>query len=153
MTAMALPWSVEELLPHSGAMILIDDVIASGEGWVESGVRIGEDCLLYEPGLGVPAWMGIEYMAQTVAMYSGIQMKRAGAGIKIGFLLGTRHYVAMTDYYPLGNYLRIHAHEEWQDGQMAVFNCHIESETCLAKARINVYQPDDVLSVIQGSNA
>lgn len=152
MTAKALPWSVAELLPHSGAMILIDDVIASGEGWVESGVRIGEDSLLYEPGLGVPAWMGIEYMAQTVAIYSGIQMKRAGEGIKIGFLLGTRHYVAMTDYYPLGIYLRIHAREEWQDGQMAVFNCHIESETCLAKARINVYQPDDVSSVIQGGN-
>ena len=58
-----LPWSVEELLPHSGLMMLLDDAIAAGEGWVEAGVRIGEDSLLYESGLGVPAWAGIEFMA------------------------------------------------------------------------------------------
>ena len=130
-------------------MILIDDAIGDGEGWVESGVRIGEDSLLYEPGYGVPAWVGIEYMAQTVAMYSGIQARRAGEEIKIGFLLGTRRYTAMTEYFPLGSYLRIQAREEWQDGQMAVFDCRIDEETCLAKARINVYQPQDVSTVIE----
>lgn len=145
----SLPWSVPELLPHSGAMILIDDVIGDGEGWIESGVRIGEDSLLYEPGYGVPAWVGIEYMAQTVAMYSGIQARRAGEEIKIGFLLGTRRYTAMTGYFPLGSYLRIHAREEWQDGQMAVFDCRIDEHACLAKARINVYQPQYVSTVIQ----
>ena len=145
----SLPWSVPELLPHSGAMILIDDAIGDGEEWVESGVRIGEDSLLYEPGYGVPAWVGIEYMAQTVAMYSGIQARRADEEIKIGFLLGTRRYTAMTAYFPLGSYLRIHARVEWQDGQMAVFDCRIEEKACLAKARINVYQPQDVSTVIQ----
>jgi len=147
-----LPWSVSELLPHSGAMILIDEAIGEGEGWVESGVRIGEDSLLYEPGFGVPAWAGIEYMAQTVAVYSGIQARRAGEEVKIGFLLGTRRYVAMTDYFPLGCYLRIYAREEWQDSQMAVFDCRIENEACLAKARINAYQPPDVSTVIPGGD-
>lgn len=144
-----LPWSVPELLPQSGRMILLDDAIAAGEGWVEAGVRIGEDSLLYEAGFGVPAWVGIEYMAQTVAMYSGIRRKRAGEQVKIGFLLGTRRYVAMTDYFVLGYYIRIHAREEWQDGQMAVFDCRIESAACLATARINVYQPQEVSTVIK----
>jgi len=148
-----LPWAVAELLPHSGAMILLDDAISAGPGWVEAGVRIGEDSLLYAPGHGVPAWAGIEYMAQTVAMYSGIQAKRADAEIRIGFLLGTRRFEVMTDYFRLGCYLTIHAREEWQDGQMAVFDCHIESGACLAKARINVYQSDDITNVIQGNDA
>ena len=144
-----LPWSAEEFLPHSGRMVLIDDAIAAGDGWVEAGVRIGEDSLLYESGLGVPTWAGIEYMAQTVAMYSGIQRKQAGEPVKIGFLLGTRRYLAMTDYFLLGDYIRIHAREEWQDGQMAVFDCRIENPACLATARINVYQPQDVSTVIK----
>ena len=59
-----LPWSVSELLPHSGEMIVIDDVLAVGADWVESGVRIGEDSLLYEPGAGVPVWTGIEYISK-----------------------------------------------------------------------------------------
>jgi len=148
-----LPWPVSELLPHSGAMIMIDDALAEGEGWVESGVRIGEDSLLYEPGAGVPAWVGIEYMAQTVAMYSGIEAKRAGEEIKIGFLLGTRRFESMTEYFTLGDYLRVHARQEWRDNQMAVFDCHIESESRLATARINVYQPQDIAAAMSGNEA
>lgn len=144
-----LPWSVPELLPHSGTMILLDDAIEAGNGWVKSGVQIGEDSLFFLSSLGVPAWVGIEYMAQTVAMYSGIQSRRAGKDTNIGLLLGTRSYSVMTDYFVLGSYLTIHAHEVWQDGQMAVFECHIESSKCLAKARINVLQPKNIMSVIQ----
>ncbi len=145
-----LPWSVSELLPHSGEMIVIDDVLAVGADWVESGVRIGEDSLLYEPGAGVPVWTGIEYMAQTVAMYAGIEAKRSGSDIKIGLLLGTRRFEAMTEYFVLGDYLRIHARQEWCNDQMAVFDCNIESESRLATARINVYQPQDIASVLSG---
>lgn len=130
-------------------MILLDDVIEAGDGWVETGVRIGEDSLFYEPGLGVPAWVGIEYMAQTVALYSGIEAKRAVEEIRIGLLLGTRRYEALTDCFRLGCYLRIHAREEWQDGQMAVFDCRVEDETCLATARLNAYRPQDIAAVMR----
>ena len=148
-----IPWSVPELLPHSRGMVLIDEAIGFGDGWVTAGVRIGEDSLFYEAGLGVPAWVGIEYMAQTVALYSGILAKRGGEDIKIGLLLGTRRYEALTDYFLLGSYLQIHAHEEWQDGQMAVFDCRIEGDKCLAKARLNAYRPQDIQAFIRGGEA
>lgn len=149
----SLPWSVPELLPHSGTMVLIDETIDAGKDWVTAGVRIGEDSLFYEQGLGVPAWVGIEYMAQTVALYSGIRAKQAGEEVKIGLLLGTRRYQAMTDYFRLGSYLRLHACEEWQDGQMAVFDCRIDGDECLATARLNVYRPRDITAVIEGQEA
>ncbi len=141
---MALPWPVEELLPHSGHMILIDDGIDAGDGWILAGVRIGEDSLFYEAGAGVPAWVGIEYMAQTVALYSGIQAKRSGESVRVGFLLGSRKYQIMTDYFRLGSYLNIEIHEEWNDGQMAVFDCQILDGVCLASARLNVFQPRNI---------
>jgi predicted hotdog family 3-hydroxylacyl-ACP dehydratase len=138
-----LPWSVPELLPHRGPMVLIDDLVDAGEGWVTAGVRIAEDCLFFEPGAGMPCWIGIEYMAQTVALYSGLHAKRAGEPIRIGLLLGARRHEAMTDYFPLGSYLEIHAREQWQDGQMGIFDCSVEGGRCLAKARLNVFSPPD----------
>ena len=151
---MDLPWSVEELLPHSRSMVLIDDAIDGGEDWVLAGVRIGEDSPFFDPALGgVPSWVGIEYMAQTVALFSGIQAKRAAKDIKIGFLLGTRRYKAEADRFPLGTYLKIRVSKEWDDGQMAVFDCELGSEQPLAAGRLNVYQPEDPQVLISGEHA
>ena len=148
---MPLPWSTEELLPHSGRMVLIDDVIDAGDGWVQAGVRIAEDSLFFETGKGMPSWIGIEYMAQTVALYSGIQARKTGQEPQIGFLLGTRKYQVMTDYFRLGSYLTIDAQEEWNDGQMATFDCRIACEDCLATARLNVFQPRDLSAYLKGA--
>lgn len=147
-------WSVAELLPHSGRMVLIDDVIADETGWVTAGVRIGEDNLFFEPGAGMPCWLGIEYMAQTVALYSGLYARRHGQPVKIGLLLGLRRYRVKVGHFPLGSYLRIHAQEEWQDGHMGVFHCTIDEEgRQLAEARINVFQPQDTEFLLEGGEA
>jgi predicted hotdog family 3-hydroxylacyl-ACP dehydratase len=149
-----LPWLVEELLPHSRSMVLIDDAIEAGADWVLAGVRIGEDSPFYDPELGgVPSWVGIEYMAQTVALFSGIQTKRAAREIKVGLLVGVRRYQAETVRFPLGAYLRIRATKEWDDRQMAVFNCELGSDQPLAAGRLNVYQPEDPQALISGKHA
>jgi predicted hotdog family 3-hydroxylacyl-ACP dehydratase len=144
--------SLEELLPHSGPMILIDEALDGGEGWAAAAVRVGEDSLFYQAGLGVPAWVGIEYMAQTVALYSGICAKRAGTDIRLGFLLGTRRYQTATNYFRLGSLLKISVHEVWQDGNMAVFDCQIcyhEDAQQLAGARLNFFCPEDPVAFLR----
>lgn len=139
-------YPLEELLPHSGTMILIDEALDAGEGWATAAVRVGEDSLFYQAGLGVPAWVGIEYMAQTVALYAGICAKRAGTDVRLALLLGTRRYQTATDYFHLGSLLRISVQEEWQDSMMAVFACRISThgeDRQLAEARLNVFRPED----------
>lgn len=144
------PWSVPELVPHSGPMVLLDDLLEAGPGWVTAGVRIAEDSLFFEPGAGMPCWLGLEYMAQTIALYSGLEAKRAGEPVPIGLLLGSRRYQATTDYFPLGSYLRVHVREEWNDGQMAVFDCRVEEDDrCLARARLNVFLPPDAKTLLE----
>ncbi len=138
------------MLPHSGSMVLISEPAASGDGWAEAAVRIGEDSLFYRLGRGVPSWVGAEYMAQTIALYTGIRARRAGNNIKIGLLLGCRRYEAETEYFRLGTQLRIHVDEIWQDSQMAVFECFIEYREQLARARLNVFSPVDVVSYLEG---
>lgn len=140
---MALEWPLPSLLPHSGTMVLIDDPADFGDGWAESSVRIGEDSVFYKPGAGVPSWVGAEYMAQTIALYAGIGARRNDEEIRIGLLIGSRRYTAMTDYFELGTVLRIHVSEIWEDEQMAVFDCRIDAGERLAEAQLNVFRPED----------
>lgn len=149
---MAAPeMQVRPFLPHSGAMVLIGEPCGGGDDWAFASVRIGEDTMFFQPGLGVPAWVGIEYMAQTVALQAGILSKRAGQDIKIGLLLGSRKFTMETEYFPLGQELRIDVRQEFLDAQMAVFACSIldSGGAKIAEARLNVYQVEDA-SMIGG---
>lgn len=148
---MSLEWPLPGLLPHSGPMVLIADPARYGDGWAESSVRIGEDSLFYKMGAGVPSWVGVEYMAQTIALYAGIQARKDGDDIRIGLLIGSRRYTAMTDYFGLGNRLRIRVSEVWQDEQMAVFDCSIDADEQVAEAQINVFRPVDPARFLQDS--
>jgi len=147
-------WSLEELLPHSRTMLLLESLVGEGEDWVEAGVRIAEDSLFYDPGIAaVPSWVGIEYMAQTVALYSGLQARRAGGQAKLGLLLGTRRYEVTSSNFPLGSFLTVRAEREWDDGQMAVFSCAVSGPQRLASARINVFLPHDAQAFLSGQVA
>lgn len=146
-----IPWPLEQLLPHSRSMLLLDEALDGGDDWAVAGVRIAEDSVFYDPQLkGVPSWIGLEYMAQTVALFSGIQARRANQPVKLGLLLGTRRYEALSDVFALGSYLTVRVDREWDDGQMAVFGCTVSHQTQLASARINVYLPDDLEAFLEG---
>ena len=146
----APPWPVETLVPHGGPMVLLDEFVSAGEGEVTTAVRVSEDSLFYDPRQGaVPAWVGVEYMAQTISLYAGLQAKQAREPIRIGLLLGTRRYDVTVGHFRLGDRLLIHAREEWRDDAIAVFACRIETDRCLAEASLNVYQPRDPEAFLQ----
>lgn len=88
-------------------MILIDSVEAQGPTLTRSVVRIGEDTMFYEAPHGVPAYFGIEYIAQTVAAHAGLQARRQGEPVRVGFLLGTREYKCVETWFRLGSRLTI----------------------------------------------
>lgn len=142
----ALPWNIEELVPHKASLSLLDEALSADEVGARAGVRIAENSLLYEAALGgVPASTGIEYMAQTIAMFAGAQARRAGGVPAVGFLLGTRRFVAHEPVFMLGAWLEIAVEQELRDDQMAAFACKIlEEDRLLAEARLSVFQPDEV---------
>ena len=120
-------------------MILIGEPAAFEGDGVESSVLIAEDSKFYQPGKGVPAWIGMEYMAQTIALFAGVEAREAGRDIRIGLLLGTRRYSAFVPYFKLATMLKVRGEKVWQDDQMAVFACTIEAGERLAEAQLNVY--------------
>jgi predicted hotdog family 3-hydroxylacyl-ACP dehydratase len=135
--------AVEQLLPHARPMILIDRVIDIGENHLVAEVDIGEQTLFAEAGRGVPAWAGIEYLAQSVAAWAGYAARSKGGLPQFGFLLGTRKYHAAVPYFALGTTLTVRVELQFQDQGLGVFNGTIASDRVLVEAAVNVYQPEN----------
>ena len=137
-------YDITELVPHAGRMCLLDRVVEYGEDWLRAEVGIGPDSLFAEER-GVPAWIGIEYMAQAIAAYGGLLERLNGGEPKIGFLLGSRNYACDADYFTIGQNLSIKVTRELiAENGLNVFACELDGEGLHAQAVVNVFQPDDV---------
>ncbi len=136
-------YSVAELVPHSGKMSLLTAIVDYGEDWLQAEVLITPDSMFADDH-GVPAWIGLEYMAQTVAAYAGLQERINGGIPKIGFLLGSRKYLCNADHFAMGQTLLLEVHLEMlADNGLNVFNCELKGQGVAASASVNVFQPDD----------
>lgn len=133
---------VSELVPHAGQMLLLDKVIEyDNESLVAEVVVRGDG--LFNVVDQVPAWVGIEYMAQTIAAHGGMMCVLAGKPIQLGFLLGTRRYVSNITAFKVGERLTITVNRIMEDQGLGVFNCHIIADGIDISAKLNVYQPTD----------
>ena len=144
---------VIDLLPHKPPMVLLDAVLGWDKDRVEAEVVIRPNSPFFRPDKGVPAHVGIEYMAQACGAFAGLEAKEAGEATRIGFLLGTRQYRANTDWFTAGMRLTVTVVEVFRDGSMGVFNCSIrDADRELASAQLNVYQPEDATTVLNRQN-
>lgn len=134
--------TVQSVLPHADPMILIDEVAQTGDAETVSTVRIGEDAVFYdEEAEGVPSYVGIEYIAQTVAAHAGAGAKARGQPVRVGFLLGTRHYHAAVPYFALGAKLTVRVRALYEAPHVSKFEGTISlpGGTELARCAVSVY--------------
>jgi len=99
----------------------------------------------------VPAWIGIEYMAQAIAAWAGCRALARGEPARIGLLLGTRRYHGSVGHFAIGAQLRIEARRElFGDNGMGMFSCRIlEGESELARAQVSVFEPPDPTAFLE----
>jgi predicted hotdog family 3-hydroxylacyl-ACP dehydratase len=121
-------------------MVLLDNIIDFDEDSLSAELTVRNDGLLGDAN-SVPAYAGIEYMAQAIAAYAGIQAQLAGEPIKIGFLLGTRRYTSNVSSFAVGTHLTIHIKNIMQDEKLGVFDCKIIATDIEVTANLTVYQP------------
>ncbi|WP_434358608.1 hotdog family protein [Parasalinivibrio latis] len=136
---------LDELLPHEAPMILLDSLVDVGDFHVHCQVTPEPSSLFFDNAInGIPGWVGIELMAQSVAAWSGYQARKKDKSPPIGFLLGSRRYTSDCPFFTSGKRLDIHAKHVMESNGMAVFSCTIEhnSET-LATAQLNAYVPTE----------
>lgn len=145
-----IDWPVAELLPHAGDMILLDAVESFDAESITAQLQVKSAGLLNLPDGSLPAWAGIEIMAQTVAAFAGCQARLVGQPVELGFLLGTRSFQCNVEHFPAGSRLRIHAIRSLQDDNgMGVFECHLDGPDIHAEARLNVFRPPEVANYLQ----
>src|SRR5687768_3395337 len=97
---------VHELVPHGPEMTLIERLQSYDPARSVAQARVDESSAFFERG-GVPAWAGLEYMAQAVAAHAGFAARLRGERPAVGFLLGTRKYSSFVSHFPAGARLTI----------------------------------------------
>lgn len=137
-------WPIADLLPHSGDMILLDGVLAGEEERIVCRHTVRAGGLFNDSDGSLPAWCGVELMAQAVAAWSGWQGKHEQRPVRLGFLLGTRQYCCNVDTFALGSELAVEAFRSFHDDNgMAMFACRIDAPGIQATARLTVFSPPD----------
>jgi len=143
-------YTLADLVPHSGKMSLLDQVIDITDNGLKAVVQVTDKSMFVEPQ-GVSSIIGIEYMAQAIAAYSGSQERLKNEKPKLGFLLGARNYSASVGYFPLGTRLIVEVQLEMKaDNGLNVFYGTLRSDTIEASARLNVFQPDNAEVFLKG---
>lgn len=144
--------AIEQLLPHTAPMILIDRVVAVGKETLQAELEIRPDSL-FQTGTGVGAWVGIEYMAQSIAAWAGYQELCQGGRAKIGFLLGSRRYHCAVPEFATGMRLGVSVQLLLQaENGLGSFECRITdlaTQQELAQATVSVFQPHDATHYLQ----
>lgn len=146
-----------DIMPHKPPMILIDRVEECDLRalTLKASVRITEDSLFFDAALGgVPAWLGMEYMAQAVGALFGLWKRERNEGEQqLGFILGTRKYENAVPYFANGGRYFIDVSEIFFDSEIGSFSCTasdaLQGGVC-AKAELNVFTPKNVKDFLHG---
>ena len=141
--------TIAAVLPHVGRMLLLDDLLHHEAEHITCGVTIHAGSMFCDGVNGVPAWVGLEYMAQAVCAFSGIEEVLAGGAPSIGLLLGSRSYVCEAEWFGLGARLLIRADLQLRDeNNLVAFACTIhEGDRLLARGDVKAYRPKDVFAM------
>ncbi len=143
---------LEILLPHRAPMLLLSEVVDYDEQAAIARVHITEDSPFFDASLGgVPTWVGMEYMAQTIGIWEGHHKLRHNKPVQAGFLLGARRYECTQAVFPVNCTLTVSAKPVYLDvSGIGAFDCTISSEnrtigsnTMIATAQIKAFRPED----------
>jgi predicted hotdog family 3-hydroxylacyl-ACP dehydratase len=147
-----IDWPLAELLPHAGDMILIDQILSFDEEQIHTRLTVKPGGLFNRADGSLPAWVGIELMAQSVAAYAGCRARQKGEAVELGFLLGTRKFECNVEHFPAGSELTIHGLRSLEDDNgMGVFECHLTGDGIRASARLNVFRPPQAANYLDES--
>ena len=142
---------VEEILPHRGTMRLIDAVLACDDESLTAQAHVQSDAWYANADGAMPAWIGIELMAQAIAAHVGLLEMRAGNKMRPGVLLGSQRYQAHIPAFARDALLRIEVKEllRGEEGHGA-YECVIRHGDLVgAEAVIKVFRPRDFQSFIE----
>jgi predicted hotdog family 3-hydroxylacyl-ACP dehydratase len=139
---MSHAWAPAQVLPHRQPMLLLTRVVEWGPDALVGEVDVSGESPFAEPGLGVPRWVGLEYMAQAVGALDGIRLREAGRAVPPGYLVGARRLDHTDGHFRDGATLRITVQEILQgENGLGVFSCRLDDGDRSLSCQLTVYRP------------
>lgn len=136
---------LEILLPHRAPMILLSRVVDYSDDAAQAIVEINAQSAFFDAALGgVPTWVGMEYMAQTIGIWAGHQQLSRNKAVQAGFLLGCRSYSCNSAVFLIDCTLQVFIKPVYTDESgLGAFDCEIRSDDILATAQIKAFRPEN----------
>ena len=138
-------YRLPDVLPHGPGMLLLDRITGYTADTLSCEVAV-KAATRFCDGRAVPAWVGLEYMAQTLGAFTGVARLQAGKPVQLELLLGSRAYECTVPDFPVGSTLAVSARLLfWDDDGVCAFACEIrEHGRLFATAEVKGYEPDDI---------
>lgn len=117
---------IADCLPHRGPMLLVERIVASTEEAIRVEARVDGAAWYADADGAMPAWIGVELMAQTTGAHIGFQALMGIAAARPGVLLGTRRYTMQAPRFAAGSRLVIDAERVlWTEEGHGAYACTI----------------------------
>jgi len=143
-------------------MLLLDRILASSDETIRVAAQVDGAAWYADADGAMPAWIGVELMAQTTGAHIGLLALMGTAAARPGVLLGTRRYTMQTPRFAAASWLVIDAERVlWTEEGHGAYACTIRplggtvtraspcvgmpeaTDTVLAEGVIKVFQPAD----------
>lgn len=134
---------LRRLVPHTGAMLLLSDVLRHDAEETACGVEIAEQLLFREADGSVPAWIGLEYMAQCIAVHASLSVASEEPP-PIGFLVSVRGLRFHCSRFEPAQRLEAVARRIGVSGGLSSFACLLRdgaTGALLAEGRVGCFVP------------
>lgn len=148
----AFPCAIADYVPHEHGMCLLDRILhwdttslsadvvpQASDVFAESNPNADA-----EQQFVIPAFVGLEWMAQAIAAWSGVEAALARQAPRVGFLLGTRRYHCNVAHFACRQRWKIHVRLDYRAANgLGAFTAHIQDEQDreVASCVINVFEP------------
>lgn len=141
---------IRELVPHADDMLWIDSVESFEPDHLVARYVVPATGLMRDEGGRLPAWAGVEIMAQAIAAHVGVRCKLADRPIPFGVLVGTRRLSVNVDAFEPGTALTIDVRRVVEDGQgLGLWACQIAGDGVRSDAQLSVYEPPDAAAFFE----
>jgi predicted hotdog family 3-hydroxylacyl-ACP dehydratase len=144
---------LQNLIPIRPPMLLLADVLETSESGAKARVEITQHSMFADQAGNVPNYVGVEYMAQTIATFAGNISRTANESPKPGFLVAVDDYDAKEDIFENGKSYTVSVEMTFQAEALGVFTCRITRDAdgrIMAEGQLKAFQPDDIREFLRG---
>ena len=134
---------LDELIPHAGPMLLLDQLCAWSEGSATCTLTVRERAPFVSAAGEVESAVTIEYMAQAVAACLGYEALRGGGSVRVGMIIACKRFAAHADKLRAGDALVIDVKRVRGNEMLSHFDCWVRrAGELFSEATLTLYHAE-----------